>query len=411
MEIDEYGLSLEEYIDGIKLDTSILNLIGNTSDQLMLSYEEFVFGLQTINETQILKNPQIGEIIFDFADKVYLYLNNFGLWNSVRSYLELFLKKFKPYLAEGEYLKLLLYLGVTKNNLGLYIEAQDHIHNIISIWEKGSKKTDIGASAYFQMGVCQVRQNKLSKAHDYLIKSINSCSSSQLNIKGFSYVQIGNIKMLQGNPHEAKENYMKSLIIFENDNQSTDLACTAYDALGRLYVLEQNYQKAIPYIEKGLEIRKRRNELSGEINASVQLADAFIGLNQLENATVLLNKLTAIFEESNKKFVDPIGKTLLFVSLGRLAKAEGSSDLAIDYWERAINENESKVPSVDLRILSLLIPELALKKRGKAFFKYILFFIKNLVISGISPFAFGKLLLTYSKGIIFNKFEKNKKIL
>ena len=89
---------------------------------------------------------------------------------------------------------------------------------------------------------------------------------------------------------KARRNYEESLTIFEDNDESDGLACIAYQSLGRLLVLQRQFTEAIPFLERGLAIRRGWHEQEGTATNAVYLALACLGCDRLDEVEPLLNE-------------------------------------------------------------------------------------------------------------------------
>jgi tetratricopeptide (TPR) repeat protein len=67
--------------------------------------------------------------------------------------------------------------------------------------------------------------------------------------------RIGNLKESMGNPKAAKENYIKALKLSENANYKL-LEAEVLINLGRMFRLENNFQKAETYLLRSVKLSK-----------------------------------------------------------------------------------------------------------------------------------------------------------
>lgn len=176
-----------------------------------------------------------------------------------------------------------------------------------------------------------------------------------LEIKGYTLSQLGNIAMFRGDFRQARAYYHESLAAFEADGEEDDLACVAYQSLGRFLVLEQDFVSAIPLLEKGLVIRRRRQEQEGIANNAINLALAYLGCDRLEEAEPLLDEALAI----SKELYDQRAIVLCHLAFGRLAGKRGDRAGAILQYRQALEIlAQMPMPPLELQVLAELLPQL-----------------------------------------------------
>ncbi len=106
--------------------------------------------------------------------------------------------------------------------------------------------------------------------------------------EGFVLSQLGNLAMFRGDFTRAHRYFDECLTLFEANGEADNLACVAYQAIGRLLLYERRFAEASLMLARGLAIRRHRREGEHVAANSIYLAAAQLGCGQMEVAETLL---------------------------------------------------------------------------------------------------------------------------
>ena len=158
--------------------------------------------------------------------------------------------------------------------------------------------------------------------------------SNNNTYKGQAYYNRGAVFAAAGNHDLALDSLLLSLASFENDVNKRNIARTK-GALGLMYVEIKEYELAKPYFEEALAFHSKNKDKRNMAMVLQNRGFMKIQLKQFSEAKQdLLNSLE-FSKASNLKPNFPI----LYKNLGKVASERGNFELALGYFEKAIQES------------------------------------------------------------------------
>ncbi|NIK74315.1 serine phosphatase RsbU (regulator of sigma subunit) [Thermonema lapsum] len=100
---------------------------------------------------------------------------------------------------------------------------------------------------------------------------------------GILYLNLGRVYFLRYDYVKAADSYLKALRIFEKNKQDA-YACETLSQLGETYITMKNLTKGIQYLERGVEVCSRLEDISNLASMENSLAVAYSDNGQHENA-------------------------------------------------------------------------------------------------------------------------------
>lgn len=304
-------------------------------------------------------------------------------------------------------------LAIIKNNQGAVHEATKLYKYLIDSSDFEHLTYEQQAIIFHHMGVCYVRQGNYKEAEKVLKFCVDDkvtlnqnmvvdSSSERIRvgvftaplweIQAYAWNQLGNIAMALGNSNTAQRSYQECLRLFTNNGEGDNLACIAYQSLGRLFVRQQKFVQAIPYLERGLAIRRHRDERDSVASNAVQLAEACIGIGHFNKAEQLLNEALRIYN----KVDEPNGKATCYFAFGQLERKRGNSADAILQWKEALDTlSIAQMPPLELQILVALIPQLILVGQFHILMSVSIRICRNLWKYSLNPHVIYRLAIAY----------------
>lgn len=135
----------------------------------------------------------------------------------------------------------------------------------------------------------------------------------------------------EGNYNDAAELHMRCLLSAQACGNRLAEGLANYRT-GRVHVLLQEPQKAVPYLQNYLKVtQEMEGQEAGQGNAHAALAAAFQALSQTDKATGELEKFLAIAESTNNLTAQ--GEACS--NLGVIFNRQGDFTKAVKYFERA----------------------------------------------------------------------------
>lgn len=145
-----------------------------------------------------------------------------------------------------------------------------------------------------------------------------------LNIAGYLYYSENNIFL-------AKEALYKCESLIKRDKPSRTLFQNQL-FIGLVYVLEKEFDNAIIYFKRSLDIAEELEQAYFVADAKLNLGLAFIGKKDFENAEQFLSEALIYFEQTpNVELL--IG--YVYLNLARIYDAKGNLDQTISYCDKA----------------------------------------------------------------------------
>jgi signal transduction histidine kinase/tetratricopeptide (TPR) repeat protein len=203
-------------------------------------------------------------------------------------------------------------------------------------WQKG-----VG-NAYLQMGSHLISKGNYDTSLLILNLAIKSFTTINDNYSvGKVYNQLGILKGNKGNYPEALDYFFESLAIFENSDNSSKKASLAgaYENIGTIYNFTENYDKAVFYLEKCIDVLQQLKNRQSNIalnftnigtvyqkqNNTTKAMEAFekantILVNQKDNfAIAFLNSSWATTYLYNKNYELSIEKNQLALTAANIS--------------------------------------------------------------------------------------------
>lgn len=168
-------------------------------------------------------------------------------------------------------------------------------------------------------------------AHDAAIpydRRINTGAGPLWEVRAYALNQQGVLHMFCGEFASARQRFAEMLTIFLTWHEDDNLACVAYQAIGRLLLYAGNYREALTTLDQGLRIRQQREDREGIAVNSIYLAAAHLGLRQHGVAETLL----APALDACRALDNTHDLALCHLYLGELAFQQGQYTQARTHW-------------------------------------------------------------------------------
>ncbi len=174
-------------------------------------------------------------------------------------------------------------------------------------------------------------------------------------LRAYALNQSGVMHMFCGRFKLAHRYFDDVLQIFVTHGQEENLACVAHQSTGRLLLYEGHYRAALATLQKGLVIRRRRQEDEGVAVNSIYVAAAHIALNELTAAEPLLSSAL-----TRCRSVDNLHDwALCHLYLGELALLRNQDELLQEHWLALCHiATQTVLHFVEVRLLLRRLPRL-----------------------------------------------------
>jgi tetratricopeptide (TPR) repeat protein len=175
--------------------------------------------------------------------------------------------------------------------------------------------------------------------------------------KAYALNQLGNIAMFQGRFKQAERLYIACWQTINKQGEAENLACVAHQALGRLWLHWGRVEQAMPILEKGIAIRRRRQDRAGVAINLIYLAAALLQERQLDQAEALLTEALPI-----TRSIDNRRDTgLCHLYFGQLDLLCHRHSDALAQWQQALTYFQTvHTPLIEQRVFIFYSPWLLL---------------------------------------------------
>lgn len=224
-----------------------------------------------------------------------------------------------------------------------YLIFQNEIENIQPLADEAHqgfitiKEDSLAFNVYYKLGVKLMESGNYSEARKYITyarefseeKNLIRLNAHALNSLGVT------TRRIKGKSVEALEYYFGAMSIYEQFNDSSNLF-RSYGNIANIFSSLKNYDKALEYNYKGLEVVLRTKNFRNAINFYINIG----GIHRSRgDSTELLNAYLL----SNKYALQESGILPAYTlnNLGSLYLQRGNPDSAKYYLDRALQISES----------------------------------------------------------------------
>jgi tetratricopeptide (TPR) repeat protein len=194
-----------------------------------------------------------------------------GFWHKTENQLKIAIKSFQR-KTQFQAIQLISRANYEIGRLyfikGDYDLALNHVKKSLIPFNKFRNTLDTFNSYNLLFGIFR-EKNEIEKAKEYNEKCLKIAEKEKDgNLKA---VAMGNFGLLLEDKDESLDNYMKSLTIFENNNDLENIA-TACSNIAEVYSKLGNYKKSYDFIKRALELEKELNNFFEIANIKEQMA-------------------------------------------------------------------------------------------------------------------------------------------
>jgi serine phosphatase RsbU (regulator of sigma subunit) len=206
---------------------------------------------------------------------------------------------------------------------------------------QNTKNKDSAILLYDELARKCVKATEFEKAIEYQKKALELCKLTKVPFNiAYGYNNLANIYLQRGNLNEAITNYTEALKELEKNNLERD-AALCYGNIGNIFIKLKQYDKALEYIQKALEIKTRLGE-KNIINNLFAISNVYKVQEKYSDAITYLNKAFALLDTTK-----PEQRRLHIIimnSLGSCYRALAEYDKALGYYQRseALTEKNDK---------------------------------------------------------------------
>ena len=225
------------------------------------------------------------------------------------------------------------------HNVGNYAKEITYIKNVLAMREKVLEKDDIMlAKSYSHIASFYISVNEYTKALSYFKKSlpIREKSVGQYNIHYLG--ENNNLALtyyLMGDTEKALKSYKRTLDLDTSHKLITE---ETYNKIALIYMDLEDYNTALMYYEKALNLRQNRN--------SVMLSGSYLDIGKLYKEAGDYNSSLSYFKQAmqidENIYGKNVNKTGFYSNVAQVYQLMGEHDKALDYYKKTLLDWESK---------------------------------------------------------------------
>ncbi len=293
-------------------------------------------------------------------------------------------------------------LAIVKHNRGEVRAAQALYESILHAPPFNDLCPNQRASYLHQAAICYLFQGQYTQAESLLQQALrlrgNSTAAFDIlpplwAIQAYSLKQLGNIAAFRGNFTRANRYFEQSLALFQEHGEAENLACVAYESLGHIRMLYQDYDEAIYLLEKELAIRRRRQEELAAAEAAIDLAAAYIGQGRLSAAERLLTDGLSTCRKLHS--LREVAKGHLH--FGYLEARRGNHIAAVEQWRQGLEQLKTlPTPALEFKLLTALLVQFCQQRRLGALLTTVRRLRANVRAQRLGPLAVWRLLSVHA---------------
>jgi len=271
------------------LDTSCYyanKLLKEAKELNNIKYESLAYSWLTVysyfkgdyykGESYIKKAIQIQEEIHDTIDLGNSYINLVMIYAETGRYKKAIESSFKALslfkaihnehgiiVANGN-------IGIMYNKLEDYDNAVKYLKKTSALMKKYKEFTNLG-ELYNNMGLSYYHMNKSDSAIVYYNKAIREYNQNK-ELKGTAraYLNMGNVYAYNLKNYDSAFYYYNKALI-TSEGVIDGLKSKIYGNQGKVYAMKEDYDKAGIYLNKALDISRKNNELTEQMDNYYEL--------------------------------------------------------------------------------------------------------------------------------------------
>jgi tetratricopeptide (TPR) repeat protein len=319
--------------------------------------------------------------LVQLALSVHAYTHYLGEWELMAAVFRQAATTVKESPQQITYVDLTKVLAITLANLGKYTQAQELFDEVITRDDFARLPVTAQVDLLAHAGTCHVWHGDRGRAQTLLERAVrisveagghpvyrtradaNGIYSFALVLRlwestAYTLNQLGCLALFDGRFDEAEALYRQCHDLLVVHDGADNLACVAYQALGRLRLYQGRYAEAELILARGLAIRRRRQEKPTIALNAIYLAGAHLGQGDLPAAELLLIEAMSIpcaLEAAETT-------ALCHLYFGQLELRKGNDRAVFDHWRQALALlRTQKTPLVELRVWIIYLPWLLRK--------------------------------------------------
>ena len=272
---------------------------------------------------------------FRNADIVYLNGNIqeiLSMWKEALGTYERAEEMFRSLNKRGKMAESIRKQGSVLRAMGKFDEAMDRYSVALRI----SKRRELRAKIYDNMGTLELIRGNLEKGREYIEKAMEYAKKTRdEELMGLEYNSMGNVYLSMGRWEDAEDAYLNAIKMLEKVENRRMLAI-ALNNVAITYYKQLKLRKASFYWKKSAEISKELRDISF-IYSEVNRANASLKTGDFEGAEESASEVLSVL--STMEGYSRIKAASLSIK-GHIEKIKGNLDIAMKYYSEALKERE-----------------------------------------------------------------------
>lgn len=192
---------------------------------------------------------------------------------------------------------------------------------------------DLEIQAVNYIGVAYRNLSNYSKAFEKYLEALRLAEErGNQEQRGYSLINLGNLYLYQTNFHGAIKYFIQALDQAQSlANQRMVAYC--FTNLGRSYKGINEFGQAELYFQQSIDIRKKQDDLYGQLSAEMELAEVYLLQGSLEKAEAYHLELARRIEPTE----NPRMLGMVYNNVARVYLSKGMLDEAKRFAQKAIN--------------------------------------------------------------------------
>jgi tetratricopeptide (TPR) repeat protein len=272
------------------------------------------------------------------CDPITGLLGRFGLWKKGLSHLKHCSRIDTDIIKRNKY-QIMLNQANYLMEYGNYEESKSLLNKVLVDPFVPSKRVFF-CSVYQNLGIIEQRQNNTSKAKHYFNKVIETGNDLNApNIVGHAHHQLGIIAADEGK-HKLSFKYLQKSAQYSLQAKDMRGVAISLDAIGSLFLLLHEYDRAKEYFLKSLEIKEELGETRITATTLFNLSNMYRLKGDLGNSYIYWKKAASIFDNidvpihKQSKFL--IDEMIELHEKAKNARNNSNFSVAIILYEKSI---------------------------------------------------------------------------
>ncbi len=218
-----------------------------------------------------------------------------------------------------------------------YSKAKEYYLDALALYEQNGLKKEIIKTSY-NLSTCFRQKKNYSEALKYTYKALKLAEkiNDQVSINKI-YNHIGIIHFKKGDYKLARENYLRSIKNVNEEEDKTLRLAYGYNNIGESYRDERNFSLAHQYFKKALIEKLKLNKPAAIATTLLNIGKLYLMENQPDSAIVYLEKTLSLIDLSTAYFDSNLKETPSILITAYQRKKTLIKRTMKDFWSSIAN--------------------------------------------------------------------------